>query len=92
MGPALFTAPVVYLGSLTPGYSQLTQAISDLGATGAPNAVIQDLNFLLLGVLILAFSAGLQKGIGDGRGSALGPFLMGISALGIMGWVLPLRF
>ncbi len=59
VGPALFTALVVYLGSLTPGYSQITQEISDLGATGAPNAVMQDLNFLLLGGLIFAFSVGL---------------------------------
>ena len=80
-GPIFFTVVVLILGSLRPGYSHLTQAISELGETGAPNAIFQQVNFLMIGALVLAFSLGLHRGIGQGKGSKVGPVLLGIFAL-----------
>ncbi|MGI9427770.1 MAG: DUF998 domain-containing protein, partial [Bythopirellula sp.] len=52
----LFVFAAVY-----PGYSHLTKAVSELGAFGAPHAVLWNLlGFGLTGLLILLFGTGLQ--------------------------------
>ena len=79
IAPILFTIIVITLGFLEPGYSHLTQAISELGQFGATNAIIQNVNFVILGVLILAFSVGLHRGIA--KGSIVGPLLLAIFAI-----------
>lgn len=81
IGPIWFTILVVILGSIRPGYSHLTQAISELGEVGAPNAMIQNINFLVLGLLTLAFAFGLDRGVGGGEGSKSGPALLGVFAV-----------
>ncbi len=78
IAPILFTITVIILGLLRPGYSHVSQAISELGSVGAPNAVVQDANFVLLGLLVIAFAYGLHRGIGDGKGSRLGPILVAV--------------
>ena len=50
---------VIVLGYLWTGYNPLTQAISELGATNAPNMNIQALNFAILGILAVIFAVGL---------------------------------
>lgn len=81
LGPILFTAIVIILGFLHPGYSHASQAVSELGAVGAPNAAAQAVNFLLLGLLTLAFAVGLHRGIGGGEGSKGGPALLAAFAI-----------
>lgn len=78
VAPILFTTVVVVLGSLQPGYSHLSQTISSLGSEqlGAAHAAIQNINFVVTGMLMLAFAFGLQRGIGDGKGSKVGPVLV----------------
>ncbi|MDV3292808.1 MAG: DUF998 domain-containing protein [Nitrososphaerales archaeon] len=78
IAPISFTVIVIILGLLNPSYSHLSQGISELGAVGAPYAIVQDANFLLTGSLIIAFAVGLQKGIGDGQGSKIGPVLLAL--------------
>ncbi len=78
IAPILFTIIVIILGLLRPDYSHVSQAISELGSVGAPNAVAQDVNFILFGLLIIAFAYGLHIGIGDGKGSRLGPILVAL--------------
>lgn len=86
IAPFLFTITVVILGLLRPGYSHVSQAISELGEVGAPNAAIQNANFVVFGLLSIAFAVGLHKGIGDGRGSKIGPALVGsFGAVGAIG-------
>ena len=58
--PILFTIGVVFASSQYPGYSHLTQAISELGGVDAPSPQIQALNFCLAGILTIAFSIGLR--------------------------------
>ena len=54
LGPALF------VGALRPDYNHLTDAVSELGARGAPTATAWNLiGFIAVGLLILAFSWGL---------------------------------
>lgn len=49
-------------GAAYPGYSQLTKAVSELGAFGAPHALLWNLlGFGLTGLLILLFGTGLQR-------------------------------
>ncbi len=59
MGPIFFAVIVIVLGYQWTGYNPLTQAISELGATNAPNMSIQALNFAILGILTLVFAFGL---------------------------------
>lgn len=78
IGPFLFTGVVIIVGLLRPGYSHVSQTISELGEVGAPYATIQDANFVVFGLLVIAFAYGLHKGIGDGEGSKVGPILVAI--------------
>ena len=78
LGPALFVATVIAAGLLYEGYSHVSQSISELGGEGAEYALIQNINFLVLGVLVLGFSWALARVIG---GSPLGPALVGFFAL-----------
>jgi len=59
IGPILFRITVIALGYLWTGYSPLTQTISELGATNAPNMEVQVLNFAILGFLTVIFAIGL---------------------------------
>jgi hypothetical membrane protein len=78
IGPIFFTTVVIILGAIQPGYSHVTQPISALGAVGAPNAVVQDINFVVTGVLTLAFAFGIHRGISGGKGSRIGPSLVAL--------------
>jgi hypothetical membrane protein len=79
--PILFAILVIVGGIYYEGYSHVTQAISELGGAGAPNPLLQNINFFILGVLVIAFAFGLHRGISDGEGSKLGPILIGIFGL-----------
>ncbi len=76
--PFLFTALVTAGGLIYEGYSHTTQAISELGGVEAQYPLLQNTNFFVVGVLIMAFALGLHRGTGDGQGSRLGPVLLGI--------------
>ncbi len=81
IAPIIFAIIVMIAGLLRPDYSHLINFISELGAVGAPNAIIQRINFVLVGILIVGFTFGLHRGIGDGKGSIIGPLLFAIFGL-----------
>lgn len=90
-GPPLFVLGVIvqqfYRG---PAYSPTGQEISDLTAGNAGWA--QQLNFIMLGLLIIAFATGLHHGITTTRGGIAGPALLAISGLQlVIAGVFPLR-
>ena len=88
-GPVIFAILVTISGSLYEGYSHLTQAVSELGGAGAQYPEVQNWNFLILGILVMAFALGLHRGNVGGR--KLGPVLIGVFGVssGLANSVLP---
>lgn len=75
VGPLLFVLLVIVGGLLDDGYSHVTQKISELGGEGAEFAALQNANFILLGVLTVAFAWALARTLGR---PYLGAVLIGI--------------
>lgn len=78
VAPAFFVLMVVIAGMRYPGYSHLTQAISELSGVDAPNPLIQNVNFFITGILITAFALGLYRDLDGDERSALGATLLGV--------------
>ena len=81
IGPILFTIIVIVLGHLRPGYSHISQLMSELGEVGAPNAVIMNLATAILGISILMFAFGLHYGLTSGKRWKAGPILMMVAGI-----------
>ena len=89
-GPVLFT--VVYLAQdlLRSGYDPVAEPISALEA--GRHGWIQQLNFVVFGVLTLVFAAGLHRGLRRTRAGLVGPALLGVSGIGLLlAAAIPLR-
>jgi hypothetical membrane protein len=90
VGPILFTVVVVIQGLLRPGYSPVADPISAL-ATGQ-NGWVQNLNFIVLGLLMLAYAVGLHLGMRPARAGMVGPALLALAGAGaVLSGVVPLR-
>ena len=76
--PIVFAILVTVAGFVYQDYSHATQAVSELGGVEAQYPIIQNANFFVIGVLFIAFAFGLHRGLGGGRGSTLGPVLVGV--------------
>ena len=80
IGPILYSIMLITLGLFRPGYNHVTQIMSELGEVGAPNAIIMNTaGFILLGLLMISFAFGLDRGISEGEGSKIGPALVAVS-------------
>jgi hypothetical protein len=55
LAPVVYVTTVILGGILRPGYSPLSEAVSELIATGAPNKLFLDPLFALYNLLTLAF-------------------------------------
>jgi hypothetical membrane protein len=85
IAPVSYTIVVIVLGFFWSGYNHVTQAISELGGVGAPNAIIMNAaGFALTGILIAAFALGLHRGINEGSGSKTAPALVAVYGLGMV--------
>ena len=82
LGPLLFSVVALVDGFTKPDYSAIHNTISEL-ALGA-HGWVQSANFLLFGVLLIAFAAGLRQLFPTGRASVFGPLLLGLSGLGLI--------
>ncbi|MER6004519.1 DUF998 domain-containing protein [Nonomuraea angiospora] len=69
-------------GATRPGYSLWHHGASQLG-TGE-RAWLQTANFVLGGLLLLAFAAGLRRVLRGGRGTTWGPALIAVAATGMI--------
>ena len=85
-GTVLFIPIAFLIGETREGYSHLSQGISALSETGAPEARAQTVNFIIVGLLLIGLAVGLQRGIGEVRGSVLGPAL--IAAFGLLALIM----
>jgi len=80
------TAPVLMLvlwtvaSLMRPGYDQLSQYGSELG--NGPNAIIMNTNFVVTGLLVIAFATGLFKNLHGGGRAQTGSILLAVFGTG----------
>ena len=80
---AIVTVFVTWAAALTPGYSHVSQLISELGARGAPFEMLVRLaGFLPAGLLLLAFSALAFRALPRSRSVSLGLIGLALYAAG----------
>ena len=83
IGPALFTASFLVQEAFRRGeYDPLAEPVSALEA--GPNGWIQQINFVVFGLLTIAFSVGLHRGMRPIRGGIAGPALLFLSGVGLL--------
>lgn len=80
LGPLLFVGVAVTLGVLRPGYSFVANPIVALFE--GPTGWIQNINFVVVGVMIVAFAIGLHLDVRRTSRDAIGPTLIGASGIG----------
>jgi hypothetical membrane protein len=84
--PPVFALMLVVFSLLTPGYTNLTNGISELGVRGAPYTLAwNSLGFALVGLLITAFAWGLRQDLRPGPGAWIVPLLVALSGIGFAG-------
>jgi hypothetical membrane protein len=88
VGPALFILTVITIAAMQDGYSHVWQAISELGGVEGKYAAFQNVNFLMLGLSVVALSWALHHRLG---GAVLAPALLAVFGLsgGIAQGLLP---
>lgn len=83
VGPVLFT--VAFVGqelSRTDEYSPIKETVSALEA--GPHGWVQQANFVVFGILTLAFAIGLHAGLRRMRAGFVGPGLLLVSGVGLL--------
>lgn len=80
--PLAFTTAVIVASINHPGYDQLKNFISELGATGVPAAGVMNFaGFLPYGLMIVAFALAVHRGIRADAGGWLGPMILVVYGL-----------
>jgi hypothetical protein len=79
IGPTLFVAVFTLEGWLRPGYAPLGMYVSALSL--GPRGWIQIVNFVVFGLLLLAFTRGVAAEFQSGKASRAGPILLTIIAI-----------
>jgi len=83
LAPILFALALAVFSLMTPGYSNLTNAVSELGVIGATYALAWNaIGFFLVGALITIYAWGLRLDLRPASGSTIVPLLVAISGLG----------
>jgi hypothetical membrane protein len=83
IGPVLFTAAFIGQEALRRSeYNPLAETVSALEA--GPNGWVQQVNFVIFGLLTMAFAVGLQLGLRRTRLGLLGPALLFTSGIGLL--------
>lgn len=82
IGSILFTTTYLIEGITRPGYSALQQAISALSL--GPGGWVQQVNFIVFGLLVICSAFGWQQLLKPGAGSIAYPILKVITGLGLI--------
>lgn len=82
IGSILFTTAYLIEGISRPGYSALQQAISALSL--GPGGWIQQVNFIVFGLLVVCSAYGWYQALKLGAGSIWYPLLKAITGLGLI--------
>jgi hypothetical protein len=89
-GPILFTVVFLAQDLLRSGYDPIAEPISALEA--GRHGWIQQLNFVVFGVLTLVFATGLHRGLERTKAGLIGPALFAVSGIGLLvAAAIPLR-
>ena len=80
--PIIFAVLLGVGGFVQEGYSHSSQAISELGGVEADTPIIQNLNFVVTGLMIIVLAIGLHRALGLRGGAIAGPMLIGLFGLG----------
>lgn len=83
LGPACFVGGWITAGSLTPGYSPVRQAISQLARSGVPHRVLMTSAFIGFGLAMPIFAKPLEEAVGGGWPLRASVSLAGIATLGV---------
>ncbi len=71
-------------------YDPIAKQISDLEA--GPSGWVQQVNFVVFGLLLVAFAVGLQRGVRPTRAGVVGPAILGCNGVGlVLAGIFPLR-
>ncbi|TCM47799.1 DUF998 domain-containing protein [Kribbella sp. VKM Ac-2568] len=91
IGPVLFTATFLAQEAFRRSeYDALAEPVSALEA--GPNGWIQQVNFVVFGVLTIVFALGLHRGLRPSRAGVAGPALLFLSGVGsLLAAIFPLR-
>ncbi|MEQ4304762.1 DUF998 domain-containing protein [Plantactinospora sp. B6F1] len=81
-GP-LFVLAFLIEGATRDDYDPLRHPVSSLAL--GPHGWTQTVNFLLCGLLTLAFAVGVRRALAPGRAATWGPLLIGVWAIGLLG-------
>jgi hypothetical membrane protein len=81
-GP-LFVVAFLFEGATRANYDPLRHPVSSLAL--GDYGWVQSANFIVAGLLTLAFSVGLRRVLRLGKGSTWGPLLVGVWAVGLLG-------
>jgi hypothetical membrane protein len=84
IAPIFFWVMVIIESILRPGYSQYYNYVSDLGV--GPLAIIQNINFIIFGILTIGLAIGLRNGlpIQQGRALKIGVWCVILFAIGVL--------
>jgi hypothetical membrane protein len=81
--PVLWAAAITLCGSLRPGYSHLTQYISELGERGSSTeSLMRYAGFVLTGILHVLFAGSLYGALKGDRLAPAPPLLLALNGLG----------
>ncbi len=80
VAPVVFAVVAVVHGLLRPDYSFVAQPVVAL-ETG-PSGWVQEVNFVILGSLMIAYAIGLHLGVRQTRWGVVGPALLVSSGIG----------
>jgi hypothetical protein len=83
IGGPLFVVAFVVQGATRPDYDPLRHPVSSLALGDA--GWVQSANFVVTGLLTLAFALGLRLTLRPGKGSTWGPLLVGVWAISLLG-------
>ncbi len=75
-----------FAAARTDGYTHATKAVSELGATGAPNAqVFNLLGFIIPGLLVIALAVGVNRALQATERHMMGSILLALSGVFCVG-------
>jgi hypothetical membrane protein len=82
VGPILFAVVALVQSLLRPEHSLVADPISALAA--GPSGWVQDVNFLVFGLLMIAYAIGLHLGVRPTRWGVVGLAFLGLSGVGLV--------